>query len=82
MDVRYTGWTNLTDQAQCSNTDFSIIKYLLKVSDSEDCRCAKIRRARENLLITSIEFNIHRVTLRVTNNVEYNLWVHLAVKTQ
>lgn len=68
--------------AICTNTDFSIMKYSLKVSDSEDFRCAKIRRARENSLITSVEFNMPRVTLRVPKNVEYNLWVYLALKSQ
>lgn len=35
----------------------------------------------EDSLITSIEFNIPRVKLSVTNNMEHNLCIHLALKS-
>lgn len=79
---RNLGWTNLMDQPQHNNTDFSITKYSLKKSDNGNYRCSKIRRGSENLLSTSTEFNTPRETLSVTNIVEHNLQLHLALKDQ
>lgn len=67
------GWTNLTDQYQCNHTDFSIMKYSLKGYDNGNFTCAKIKSRREDSLITSIELNIPRVVLFVTNTVVHNL---------
>lgn len=78
----FLGQTNLTHQSQCNDTDFSIMKYSLKGSYNGNYTCAKIRSRREDSLITSIELNIPRVVLFVTNTVVHNLWLHQALESQ
>jgi hypothetical protein len=81
MDGGYLGWTNLTYQSQC-NIDFSTVKYTLKDSDNVNYRCAKIRRGKEDSSITSIELNISRGTLSISNDMNYNLWLQVALESQ
>lgn len=70
----------ITATIQC--LPFLVPMYSLKNSDNKNYRYSKIRRGNEDLLITSIEFNTSRETLSITNTVEHNLWLHLAVKDQ
>lgn len=77
MDGGFLRWPILTDQSQSNNTDFSIIKYSLKGSNSGNHRCAKIKSRKEDSSITSIELSMPKGTLCVTNSLGYNLWLHL-----
>lgn len=78
--MRNTWDTILTDQSQHNNIDFSIIK-TLKHSIKGNYRSPKVRRGREDTLIISKELCTPRVTLSVTNSIEYNLFLHIALES-
>lgn len=77
MDGGHLGWPNLIYQPQ-----YNIVKYSLKGSENVNYRCAKIRRGREDASITLIEFNMYKGSVYISNDMKYNLCLHLALKSQ